>query len=221
MALPPDSKITSIEEAGRRREVLAHRDQLVTEHLPLVAAIAKSVHRNLPPQFELDDLIQTGYFALVRVATRYRPKDHNGCPFSAYARHRIRGAMLDSTKRGRYVEQTRESIDSIPSAGSVAEALVVSTEKRLLLGALKRHSTEARGEAAIDRAELLKRLDVAITRLSTRQQKLIRRYYREDVRHLKQLHWKRRRDVTLNHHQILQILRRELSLMAISREPGA
>ena len=74
----------------------AARDALVIAHAGLVVAIARRLKSRLPPSFDLDDLIGVGNIALLQAATRYRPGDHAGTPFSVYARQRIRGAMLDS-----------------------------------------------------------------------------------------------------------------------------
>jgi RNA polymerase sigma factor (sigma-70 family) len=105
-------KVVSIEDY--RARALARRDRLVNAHLGLVDAIAARVHSELPPSFDLDDLVGIGYVALLDAAARYRPLKHGGAPFEAFARHRIRGAMLDSVKRRHYLENTRPSIDDVP-----------------------------------------------------------------------------------------------------------
>jgi RNA polymerase sigma factor for flagellar operon FliA len=72
------------------------RDQLLLEHLPLVKAIACSLSQRLPAYVEMDDLIQAGILGLFAAAERYDAK--KAVPFQLYAKHRIRGAILDSLR---------------------------------------------------------------------------------------------------------------------------
>ena len=73
------------------------RDELILDHLPLVTAIAVRVHENLPVHVELDDLIHAGVMGLFDAATKY---DANKMvAFPAYAKHRIKGAILDSLRQ--------------------------------------------------------------------------------------------------------------------------
>jgi RNA polymerase sigma factor (sigma-70 family) len=111
-ARPPP--VVSIDSGGYRARFLAKRDALVEAHLHLVPPIAQRIHRGLPPSFDLDDLLATGYLALIHIATRYRPRVHGGTPFSAFARPRIRGEILNSFRRRRYDENTRPPLDEAP-----------------------------------------------------------------------------------------------------------
>ena len=75
----------------------SRRDELILDHLPLVTAIAVRVHENLPVHVELDDLIHAGVMGLFDAATKY---DANKMvAFPAYAKHRIKGAILDSLRK--------------------------------------------------------------------------------------------------------------------------
>jgi RNA polymerase sigma factor FliA len=75
----------------------SRRDELILNHLPLVTAIAVRVHENLPVHVELDDLIHAGVMGLFDAATKY---DANKMvAFPAYAKHRIKGAILDSLRQ--------------------------------------------------------------------------------------------------------------------------
>lgn len=76
---------------------LSKRDRVVVEHLPLVKAIAIRVHENLPVHVDLDDLVHAGVLGLFDAATKYNP-DKN-VAFSSYAKHRIKGAILDSLRQ--------------------------------------------------------------------------------------------------------------------------
>jgi RNA polymerase sigma factor for flagellar operon FliA len=76
---------------------LARRDRVVLEHLPLVKAIAIRVHENLPVHVDLDDLVHAGILGLFDAAGKYDPDKQ--VVFSSYAKHRIKGAILDSLRQ--------------------------------------------------------------------------------------------------------------------------
>jgi RNA polymerase sigma factor (sigma-70 family) len=73
------------------------RDRIVLEHLPLVKAIAVRVHENLPVHVDVDDLFHAGVLGLFDAAVKYNPDKK--VVFSAYAKHRIKGAILDSLRQ--------------------------------------------------------------------------------------------------------------------------
>jgi RNA polymerase sigma factor FliA len=74
----------------------SQRDRLVLEHLPLVRAIAVRVYENLPVHLDLDDLVHAGIMGLFDAATKY--DDNKQVTFKGYAKHRIKGAILDSLR---------------------------------------------------------------------------------------------------------------------------
>jgi RNA polymerase sigma factor FliA len=76
---------------------LARRDRVVLEHLPLVKAIAVRVHENLPVHVDMDDLVHAGILGLFDAASKYNPEKQ--VAFSSYAKHRIKGAILDSLRQ--------------------------------------------------------------------------------------------------------------------------
>jgi RNA polymerase sigma factor for flagellar operon FliA len=73
------------------------QNDLVVEHLPLVKAIAVQVSRKLPEHVDLDDLIQAGTIGLLDAMKKFDSRDK--VAFGAYAKHRIRGAILDSLRQ--------------------------------------------------------------------------------------------------------------------------
>src|SRR5215470_1566120 len=75
----------------------AVRDRIVLEHLPLVKSIAVRVHENLPVHVDVDDLFHAGVLGLFDAAVKYNPDKK--VVFSAYAKHRIKGAILDSLRQ--------------------------------------------------------------------------------------------------------------------------
>jgi len=121
---------------------LADRDRLVTEHVGLVRRMARRLAQRLPTQFELDDLISVGVMGLMDAAGRYRPS--TGVPFEAFARRRIRGAMLDALRdldwAPRSVRRLRREIDAAmararhemgrePEPEDVARTMALSLEQ--------------------------------------------------------------------------------------------
>lgn len=76
---------------------LTKRDRVVMENLSLVKAIAVRVHDSLPVHVDLDDLVHAGILGLFDAATKFNPDKK--VVFSSYAKHRIKGAILDSLRQ--------------------------------------------------------------------------------------------------------------------------
>ncbi len=72
-------------------------DALVRQHAELVKRIAYHLAGRLPPQVEVDDLIQAGMMGLLEAAQHYATG--RGASFETYAGIRIRGAMLDALRK--------------------------------------------------------------------------------------------------------------------------
>ena len=75
----------------------ARRDQVILDHLPLVKAIAVRVHENLPVHVDIDDLVHAGIIGLFDAVNKFDSAKQ--VAFSAYAKHRIKGAILDSLRQ--------------------------------------------------------------------------------------------------------------------------
>ncbi len=118
------------------------RDELILKHLPLVRAIANRVRENLPVQVELDDLVHAGILGLFDAVDKYDPRKK--VVFHLYAKHRIRGAILDSLrqldwasrdlrKRFKSIESTTQrlaqTLGRLPSEAEVASSLGISEER--------------------------------------------------------------------------------------------
>src|SRR5580704_7803759 len=72
------------------------RDRLVLENLPLARAIAVRVYENLPVHVDLDDLVHVGILGLFDAALKFDGEKQ--VTFCSYAKHRIKGAILDSLR---------------------------------------------------------------------------------------------------------------------------
>jgi RNA polymerase sigma factor for flagellar operon FliA len=135
----PDTSVSS----GRRRKLSnEERDQIVLEHLPLVKAIAIRVHESLPVHVDLDDLIHAGVLGLFDSVTKY-DSDKN-VAFQAYAKHRIKGAILDSLRQAdwasRDMRKRQKKVDAAtqelsaklgrpPSESELAQEMGVSVDR--------------------------------------------------------------------------------------------
>ncbi len=82
---------TTIE--GYRNTTLAARDQRILEGLPLVKQIAGVFSAKVPRTVDPEDLISAGTLGLIRAVDAFDPA--RGVEFSAFARYRIRGSILD------------------------------------------------------------------------------------------------------------------------------
>lgn len=90
------TEMTTTAVQTARSTDLTSRDELVVNHLALVNSIATRVHESLPVHVELDDLIHAGVMGLFDAATKFQSDKQ--VAFSAYAKHRIKGAILDSLR---------------------------------------------------------------------------------------------------------------------------
>ena len=117
------------------------RNELVIKHYALVQRIARQIHARLPSSVELDDLVSVGVVGLIEAMARFNPT--RGVPFDTYARHRIRGAILDALRavdwvphsvrrKAQAIERARRSLRSrggeLPSEEQIARRLGVPVE---------------------------------------------------------------------------------------------
>ena len=124
------------------REDHSSRNNLILEHLPLVQAIAYHVQRTLPIHIEIDDLKHAGMMGLFEAASKYEPAKE--IPFRSYAKHRIRGAILDSLReldwasrdlrrRHKQMEMLKtsltEKLKREPTASELAEAIGIDLRR--------------------------------------------------------------------------------------------
>jgi len=80
------------------------RDALLRQHVPLVRRIAHHMIAKLPPNVELDDLIQVGMIGLAEALSRYQAAQ--GVQFETFATQRIRGAMLDGLRENDWLPRS-------------------------------------------------------------------------------------------------------------------
>jgi RNA polymerase sigma factor FliA len=106
---------TSVSTRKRQKISQDVRDRIVLEHLPLVKAIAIRVHESLPVHVDLDDLIHAGVLGLFDSVTKYDATKN--VAFHAYAKHRIKGAILDSLRQmdwaSRDLRKRQKQVDAV------------------------------------------------------------------------------------------------------------
>jgi len=127
------------DNARNAREI---RNQKVLEHLPLVKAIATRVREGLPVFVELDDLVHAGVLGLFDAVDKY--DSNKNVAFSTYAKHRIKGAILDSLRQldwaSRDTRRRQKRVEAVtrdltarlgrmPAEDEVAEELGVSVPR--------------------------------------------------------------------------------------------
>ena len=99
------------------------REHMIRQYVPLVRRLAHHMIAKLPPNIELDDLIQVGMIGLTDALSRFDAAQ--GVQFETFATQRIRGAMLDELRGNDYLSRgTRKQQRSI-------EAAVHKLEQRL------------------------------------------------------------------------------------------
>jgi len=94
---PGENTMPTKSKKPARKLDLRERNRIVLQHLPLVRAIAVRVHESLPVHVDLDDLIHAGILGLFDAVEKYDPSKE--VAFSSYAKHRIKGAILDSLRQ--------------------------------------------------------------------------------------------------------------------------
>jgi RNA polymerase sigma factor for flagellar operon FliA len=75
----------------------ASEEELLKRFLPLVKTVVGRVAMTLPPHVDMDDISSAGVLGLLNALRLYEPRCN--VPFEAYARIRIRGAVLDELRR--------------------------------------------------------------------------------------------------------------------------
>lgn len=79
-------------------------NDLIVQHTGLVKKIAYHMITRLPPNVQVDDLIQSGSIGLIEAARNF--DSSQGASFETYASIRIRGAMLDEIRRSDWTPRT-------------------------------------------------------------------------------------------------------------------
>ena len=135
-------RVTSVSIRRRSKISRQLRDETVLEHLPLAKAIAIRVHESLPVHVDLDDLVHAGVLGLFDAVEKFDAAKN--VAFKSYAKHRIKGAILDSLRQmdwaSRDLRRRQKEVEALshslslklgraPSETEQAEEMGVSLEK--------------------------------------------------------------------------------------------
>ncbi len=122
----------------------AEVEDRVRRFLPMVRRAAWHIHGSGREGLEVEDLIQAGIVALTECAQRHNGPTENG--FAAYAKIRVRGAMLDEIrrlmndtrsarkKRARYneaIDKLRSETGCDPSRSEIAKVMGINDAELL------------------------------------------------------------------------------------------
>lgn len=111
--------LTGVAAAGVGRAYRGHDAERIQRFLPMVRRLAWHVHGSGRSEIEIDDLMQAGLVALTEAAQNHSGPSEDG--FAAYAKMRVRGAMIDLVRRT--MPQSRGAAERRRTIAGKTEAL--------------------------------------------------------------------------------------------------
>ena len=118
------------------------REELILQHYPMVRRVAYRMVSRYPSCIEADDLVTIGTLGLIDAVDKF--EESRSVSFSAYARIRVQGAILDELRKTDWVPRSvrnrfsriqetkqnlREKLGRDPKEEEVAQALGVEVER--------------------------------------------------------------------------------------------
>jgi RNA polymerase sigma factor for flagellar operon FliA len=118
------------------------REELILQHYPMVRRVAYRMVSRYPSCIEADDLVTIGTLGLIDAVDKF--EESRSVSFSAYARIRVQGAILDELRKTDWVPRSvrnrfsriqetkqnlREKLGRDPKEEEVAQALGVGVER--------------------------------------------------------------------------------------------
>lgn len=85
-------------------ETTRNRNELILEYYPMVRRVAYRMARRLPRCVDAEDLVHIGVLGLIDAVDRFEPGRARS--FSAYARIRVQGAMVDEMRKNDWVPRS-------------------------------------------------------------------------------------------------------------------
>lgn len=162
------------------REKKPGEDELIVQHLDLVRGIAGNMHGHVPPTVHFDDLYSAGVIGLIQAIRAF--SDDRSCSLIAFARHRIRGAMLDylrqidwASRDHRHAIRRQEAEEmrflSLTTVSSSGEEELLRTEG----------SCPPDQEQRTAAAELWRIIEKALAHLTPRTCRILELYYVDEL----------------------------------------
>lgn len=127
-------KVQFRNKVSQNAKMLRRRNQLVMRYQPLVDGAANDIFYKMSRAIEIEDLQQIGMMALVQAAEKFEDR---GVGFAAYAKLRVKGAMIDalrtiseesrtSRSKRRELEQGRKALERQTGCKPSDKALAAS-----------------------------------------------------------------------------------------------
>ena len=197
--LPTPPPASDVPTAAVRPETLAE------DHLYLVTHIVRQLSGRYPRHVDRRELHSVGFLGLVEAARNYDPD--SGVPFTAFARRRIRGALLDAARSRDWMSRgQRQHAHQLATAEDELRGRLrrdpTSSELATELGWEPRHVEQLRGalhqgetdvievgaepadpaatgrpDAALEHRELLGTMRAALAYLPEPQRSVLHRHY--------------------------------------------
>ncbi|HUQ41186.1 MAG TPA: sigma-70 family RNA polymerase sigma factor [Candidatus Limnocylindrales bacterium] len=147
------------------------RALLIERYLPLAQGLARGARTMTTAVADSDDLTSSAFIGLIDAVDRFEPG--RGVPFEAYARLRIRGAMIDelrrTSERARHAQADEHprtvSLDGLLEDGAAIAMPVVSDGV----------------DEGFEQEDLRGRVQGALETLPPRQRELLARYYSDEL----------------------------------------
>ena len=117
------NNVTSTGFADSDAQARTTREATIVQHLTHVHVLAKRLRSHVPACVTLDDLIGAGTIGLIQAVDRFEAS--RGLQFATYAKHRIRGAMLDFLREEDPLSRTERRRTRTTSRG--AEGVLPTT----------------------------------------------------------------------------------------------
>jgi RNA polymerase sigma factor FliA len=178
---------------------------LLEKYQSLVDRIARRLVWRTGMQSAYDDLWSAGALALLEASRRYDPA--KGASFATFAEHRVRGAMIDELRSmdhlprrlrnrtddiGKAKHKLEEKLGREPTVDEIAAELELDIDEVAGIAALMephlpldsvlhRVSSQDDSDAALERAETVKRLSHALEALPERLRMVLALHYDEDL----------------------------------------
>ena len=80
------------------------REQLILSHYPMVRRVAYRMVARYPSNVDVEDLVTIGTMGLIEAVDRF--EENRSISFSAYARIRVQGAILDELRKQDWVPRS-------------------------------------------------------------------------------------------------------------------
>ena len=118
------------------------RDELILQHYPMVRRVAYRMVSRYPSCIEADDLVAIGTLGLIDAVDKF--ETNRSVSFSAYARIRVQGAILDELRKADWVPRSvrnrfsriqltrqslKETLGRNPTEEEIAKELDVGVER--------------------------------------------------------------------------------------------